>query len=133
MTTSERDAIGETGGTLAGSSASVARPRLRQFPGLVAISIYMALLAGVIAYSVAIRRVDPLYIVFSVLFIVGSVGLMLFRRWGWALTLGAAVLMSGVNLWSFSRQHEYITLVQGLLDLVFFLYLVRGDVREKMR
>jgi hypothetical protein len=33
----------------------------------------------------------------------------------------------------FSSQHQAPTLIQGLLNLVFFLYLVRTEVRAKLR
>jgi len=37
------------------------------------------------------------------------------------------------NLWIFSTEHQGAALVQGLLNLIFFLYLVRPEVREKLR
>jgi len=57
---------------------------------------------------------------------------MLFR-WAWALALAAVFLLAGYNLWFFSTQHQLPALVQGLLNLVFFLYLVRTEVRERLR
>ena len=39
----------------------------------------------------------------------------------------------GLNIWIFSAQHEAPALVQGLFNLVFFLYLVRPEVREKLK
>jgi hypothetical protein len=58
---------------------------------------------------------------------------VLLLRWAWALALGAVFLLSGYNLWIFSTQHQGPALVQGLLNLVFFLYMVRTEVREKLR
>jgi hypothetical protein len=54
-------------------------------------------------------------------------------RWAWALTLAAVALSAGSFLWGYSTQHAFPSLVQGLLNLVFFLYLVRTDVREQLR
>jgi hypothetical protein len=54
-------------------------------------------------------------------------------RWAWALTLGAVFLMAVYNMWIFSSQHLAPALVQGLLNWVFFLYLVRTEVRSKLR
>ena len=34
------------------------------------------------------------------------------------------------NLWIFASLHQDAALVQGLLNLVFFLYLVRPEVRD---
>jgi hypothetical protein len=43
------------------------------------------------------------------------------------------LLLTIYDLWVFSAQHQGAALVQGLLNLVFFLYLVRPEVREKLR
>ena len=66
-------------------------------------------------------------------FITASGGLLLLFRWAWALALSAVFLLAAYNLWFFSVQHELPPLVQGLLNLVFFLYLVRPEVRERLR
>jgi hypothetical protein len=112
---------------------AAARPHLRKFPGLMAICTYMILLAGVVCYGVAQGSVPPLYLVFSVLFIAGALGLLMMFRWGWALVLAAVAMMSAFFFWTFYTQHLESSLVEGLLNLIFFLYLVRSDVREKMR
>jgi hypothetical protein len=57
---------------------------------------------------------------------------MLFR-WAWAMALAAVVLLSAYNLWLFAQLHLAPSLIQGLLNLVFFLYLIRTEVREKLR
>lgn len=103
-----------------------------QLPALAAISLYMLILAGVLVLGVVGRHYPPLYLVFSVLFIAASAGLMRLLRWAWALTLGAVVLLAGYNLWLFASQRQAAGLVQGLLNLVFFLYLVRTEVRDKL-
>ena len=45
----------------------------------------------------------------------------------------AVFLLACYNLWIFGAQHVAPALVQGLLNLVFFLYLVRSEVRDKLR
>ncbi len=57
---------------------------------------------------------------------------MLFR-WAWAMALAAVLMLGGYNLWIFTRLHMVSALIQGLLNLVFFFYLVRTEVREKLR
>jgi hypothetical protein len=37
------------------------------------------------------------------------------------------------NIWIFSSQQQAPALVQGLLNLIFFLYLVRPEVRVRLR
>jgi hypothetical protein len=106
---------------------------LLKIPGLIAISLYMLLLSGVTVVSVVERRAGMVYLVFSILFVAGALGLLLLLRWAWALTLAAVAILSGSFLWEFSLQHLYPSLVKGLLNLFFFLYLVRDDVRSKLK
>ena len=49
------------------------------------------------------------------------------------MALGAVFLLVTYDLWIFSIQRELPALIQGLLNLVFFLYLIRTDVRAKLR
>ena len=58
---------------------------------------------------------------------------MMLLRWAWALALSAVLLLACYNLWVFSTAHMAPALVQGLLNLVFFLYMIRTEVREKLR
>jgi len=103
-------------------------------PGLAAIAIYLVVLAGVIAVGVVSgRHYPPLFLVFSVLFMAASGGLVMLFRWAWAMAITAVLLLAGYNLWIFAAQHQPPAAVQGLLNLVFFLYLVRTEVREKLR
>jgi hypothetical protein len=107
---------------------------LLPLPGLMAIALYLLLLAGTIIVGVvAGRHYPPVFLIFSAFFITASGGLLMLFRWAWALALAAAVLLAGYNLWVFSSQHQPAALVQGLLNTVFFLYLVRTEVREKLR
>ncbi len=107
--------------------------KLSKLPGLIAISLYMMLLAGIMVVRVVTGAAQPFMLVFPVLFIAGALGLLLLLRWAWALTLAAVALSAGTFLWSFTTQHIAAALVQGLLNLVFFLYLVRTDVRKNLR
>jgi hypothetical protein len=106
--------------------------KLSRMPGLIAISLYMILLAGVMVVRVVTGDARPFLLIFSVLFIAGALGMLLLLRWAWALTLAAVALSAGSFLWSFTTQHVSASLMQGLLNLVFFLYLVRTEVREKL-
>jgi hypothetical protein len=103
-----------------------------QLPGVAAISIYMLLLAGIIVVGVVGHHYPPLFLVLAVAFVAASGGLTRLLRWAWALTLAAVVLLAAYNLWIFSSLRMGSALVQGLLNLVFFLYLVRTEVREKL-
>jgi hypothetical protein len=107
---------------------------LLSLPGLVAISLYLLVLAAVIVLGVVNgAHYPPLYLFFSAAFITASGGLLMLFRWAWALALAAVLLLVVYNLWIFSSLHQGAALVQGLLNLVFFLYLVRPEVRERLR
>lgn len=107
---------------------------LLPLPALAAISLYLLALAVVITLGVvAGHHYPPLFLVLAAGFIAAAAGLLLLLRWAWALALGAVFLLAIYNLWFFASQHQPPALVQGLLNLVFFLYLVRPEVREKLR
>jgi hypothetical protein len=106
---------------------------LLPFPGLAAISLYLLVLAVVIVVGVVSgRHYPPLFLFFAVGFIASSAGLLRLLRWAWALALSAVFLLTVYNLWIFTSQHQFPALIQGLLNLVFFLYLVRPEVRERL-
>jgi hypothetical protein len=118
------------------SATILKQPRrdLLPLPGLAAISLYLLVLSGVIILGVvAGQHYPPLFLFFAACFITAGAGLLLLLRWAWALALGAVFLLVVYDLWIFSSQHELPALVQGLLNLVFFLYLVRTEVRGKLR
>ncbi len=106
---------------------------LRLLPGLAAISLYMFVLAGINTLGVASGQARPALLIFSALFITAGLGLLMLFRWAWALTLAAMVLLVALFVWKFAASHDFPYAVQGLLNLVFFLYLVRTAVREKLR
>jgi hypothetical protein len=110
------------------------RRTLLPLPGLAAISLYLLLLSVVIILGVvAGRYYPPIFLLFAAAFIAAAAGLLLLFRWAWAMALGAVFLIVVYNLWLFSAQHIPSALVQGLLNLVFFLYLIRAEVRAKLR
>ena len=106
---------------------------LLPFPGLLAICLYLVVLSGVLILGVAGRHYPPLFLILAAAFMTASGGLLMLFRWAWAGALAAVFLLVCYNMWIFSVQHVGAALVQGLLNLVFFLYLVRAEVRSKLR
>lgn len=102
-------------------------------PGVAAIALYLFLIAGVVVLGVAGGHYPKLYVVFPMLFLAGGGGLLASFRWAWALALSAVFLIAVYNLWAFTVQHQFPNIAQGLLNLVFFLYLVRPEVRGRLR
>jgi hypothetical protein len=122
------------GGQQTGDASAVPKRReLLQMPGLAAIGLYLAALAGIIIVGVVKGAYPPMFLVFSALFFAASGGLMLLFRWAWALALAAVLLMAIYSMWIFSSMHLAPALVQALLSWVFFLYMIRTEVRSKLR
>jgi glycerol-3-phosphate acyltransferase PlsY len=115
------------------SPATTGRKELGAIPGLVGIAFYLVLLAAVITLGVVGHRYPLIFLLFSPVFLAASAGLLLLLRWAWALALAAVVLLACYNLWVFSTAHMVPALVQGALNTVFFLYLIRTEVRSRLR
>lgn len=110
------------------------RANLMPVPGVAAICLYLLILAAAIVFGVVIGHHYPAaYLCFAAAFVTASFGLLLLLRWAWALALSAVFLLTGYNFWIFSTLHQFPALVQGLLNLIFFLYLIRPEVRSRLR
>jgi glycerol-3-phosphate acyltransferase PlsY len=120
-------------GKLPGGAGPALRNVRMQLPGLMAIGLYMFLLAGVTVLGVVTGHYPPLFLIFSAAFIAAGLGVLFLLRWAWAMTLAAMALLTGLFLWQFTTQHSIPYIVQGLLNLLFFLYLVRPEVRQRLR
>jgi hypothetical protein len=107
--------------------------QLMRLPALIVIALYMFLLAGMNVVSVAKGYSRPAYLVFSAAFFAAAMGLLLLFRWAWTLTLAAVLLLSGLFFWRFSTQRDMGSIMQGGLNLIIFLYLVRQEVRSNLR
>lgn len=102
-------------------------------PGVIAIALYLFLIAGVVVLGVVGGHYPKLYVFFPALFLAGGGGLLGSFRWAWALALAAVFSIAMYDLWSFTVQHQLPVIAQGLLNLLFFFYLVRPEVRARLR
>ena len=102
-------------------------------PGIIAIGFYMLALAAVICFGVAGGRIPPIFLVVAALFVAASFGLLRLFRWAWALTLAAAFGFMAWFFWIFYSTHQSMGILMGVLNLVFFFYLVREGVRSRLR
>jgi hypothetical protein len=107
-------------------------------PGVAGICLFMLVLTMVNAFAalngsfgVAAGKCGVLLL--CTLLAAGVFGLLRLRRWGWALVLGGCLTLFLGNLFVFEKTHAGPFLVQGMFALVFFLYLVRTEVRERLR
>jgi hypothetical protein len=112
--------------------------RAGMLPGIAGICMYMLLMAMINAYSAARGGYGNGTAKYSILvamtlLTVGVFGLLRLLRWGWALVIGATLVMAFGYFYGFHKTHFPSYVVQGLFSLVFFLYLSRTEVRERLR
>ncbi|KAA6463185.1 hypothetical protein DYQ86_07645 [Acidobacteria bacterium AB60] len=102
-------------------------------PGVAAIALYLLAISGVIIVGTVGRHYPPLTLILAALFMTASAGLVARFRWAWSMALAAVFLLACYYGWIFSTQRQSQWAVQGVLNLVFFLYLIRPEVRERLR
>lgn len=111
----------------------------RMLPGMAMIAIFMLVISMANAFQVlrhaALFRPSARYAILLVCsaIVLGVFGFLRLRRWGWALLLGGTFFyaLGNVVLFAQSRQPGY--LLPAAFSLVFFLYLVRDEVRNRVR
>jgi hypothetical protein len=62
----------------------------------------------------------------------GIFGLLRLKKWGWSLVTAGCLLLSAGDFYLFSRLHALFFAVRGTFNLLFFLYLVRQETRERL-
>ena len=105
-------------------------------PGIAAIAAFMLLMSVTTFYSgmrYAYGRQRFVIFAFTVLFAAAGLGLLRLKRWGWAMTLAASFLAMSIYLWFFLHGHHPQQLIMAAANAVFFLYLMRVDVRLRLR
>ena len=107
-------------------------------PGMAMIAIFMLFIAlanavNVIAHRAA-TRTSALYAILTVstLIVVGVFGFLRLRRWGWALLLGGCFFYSLGNVVLYFQTHVLGVLLPAAFAMVFFLYLVRTEIRDRV-
>ncbi len=114
------------------------QPKGVLLPGVAGISMFLLVLAllntfaalkGI--YGVGGARYGVLGV--CTLLVVGIFGLLRMRRWGWAVVTAGALLLAVGYMFLFTRTHTGPFAVQSLFGMVFFLYLVRPEVRDRLR
>ena len=109
----------------------------RMLPGVAGIAMFLLLLTLINVFAALSGRFGTSYGKYGVLalctiLVAGLFGLLRMRRWGHAIVLAGCLLLSASYFYLFSRMHQLPSLVQGAFMLVFFLYLVRPEVRDRM-
>ncbi|WP_158749389.1 DUF2127 domain-containing protein [Acidobacterium sp. S8] len=102
-------------------------------PGMAAVALWMLLLCGVGLYGVITHHLPIAVVLLCAFFAAAASGLLQQRRWGWALSLAAAFLSMCYGIYMMLRFHQAPLIVMILVNLIFFLYLVRPVVIERLR
>jgi hypothetical protein len=116
--------------------APVATPGM--LPGVAGIAMFLLLVTMLNAFGAArgafgAGRARAGVLALCTLLLVGIFGLLRLRRWGWSLVIAGCLLMTLGDVWYFMHTHFPFFMVRGLLEMVFFLYLSRTEVRERLR
>jgi hypothetical protein len=107
-------------------------------PGMAMVSMYLLLLAMLNAFA-AMRGTfgtgAARMSIFGVctLMVIGIFGFLRLKRWGWAVVNAGCLLMAAGYFYGFHRTRIAPYIIQGLFALVFFLYLSRPEVRDRLR
>lgn len=107
-------------------------------PGIAGICMFMIFMTMLNAFAALNGTFGPGRVKYSVLAIctllaVGVFGFLRLKKWGWAIVTAGCLLLSSGDFYFFERTKTGFFLIRALLVLVFFLYLVRSSVRERLR
>jgi hypothetical protein len=107
-------------------------------PGIAGISMFMIFMTVLNAFAALRGAFGTNAAKYSVLGIctllaVGIFGLLRLKKWGWAIVTAGTLLLSSGDFFFFEKTKAGFFLIRALLVLVFFLYLVRGSVRDRLR
>jgi hypothetical protein len=109
----------------------------KMLPGVAGISMFMIFMTILNAFAALRGTFGTSAAKYSVLAIctllgVGVFGLLRLKKWGWAIVTAGCLLLSSGDFYFFEKTKAGFFLIRALLVLVFFLYLVRGSVRERL-
>jgi hypothetical protein len=107
----------------------------QMLPGVAGICMFMIFMTMVAGLKGAYGVGGGKYAVLGLcsLLAVGIFGLLRLAKWGWALVTAGCLMLSLGDFYFFEKTHGGFFLVRALFSLLFFLYLVRTEVRERLR
>jgi hypothetical protein len=116
---------------------SAAMNKGRMLPGIAGIAMFMMFLTllnvyGALTNLFGAGRGKYGVLLLCTMLIAGVFGLLRMKRWGWAMVLAGTLLLFAGDILFFSKTHAPFFLIRAFFALVFFLYLVRPEVRDRM-
>jgi len=111
--------------------------RRGMLPGMAAIGIFLLAVSMITAFKMINEHTLPTITRCTVLavctaIVIGVFGMLRLRRWGWVLVTVGCLMGAVMNFFAFHASHIGGYLIQGLFTLLFFLYLSRPEVRERL-
>ncbi len=112
--------------------------RAGMLPGIAGIGVFLLLVTMLNAFGAARGAFGAGTAKYGVLglctlLLAGVFGLLRLRRWGWSLVIAGCLLMSLGDILFFMHNRAAFFVVRAALEMVFFLYLSRTEVRERLR
>jgi uncharacterized membrane protein (DUF2068 family) len=102
-------------------------------PGMAVIALWMLMLCAMGLIGVITHKLPPGVMILCIIFAVAANGLLKLKRWGWALTLAAAFLSMCYGCFMLFRFHQVPMVVMVAVNLIFFLYLIRPEILERVK
>ncbi len=62
----------------------------------------------------------------------GIFGLLRLRKWGWSLVIAGCLLLAAGDFYFYTKAHVAFFFIRGLFALLFFLYLARQEIRDRL-
>ncbi len=118
-------------------TADILANKGKMLPGVAGISLFLLLVSLINVFAVlrGVTGAGPAkygVLALCTLLVAGLFGLLRMRRWGYSIVLAGCLLLSAGYFYLFTRTHILPWLVEGFFALLFFLYLVRPEVRDRM-
>ena len=106
-------------------------------PGMAMIAMFMLMIVLVAGFGALTGKFDPrlkyMVLGMATLLAVGIFGFLRLRRWGWAIMVAGTLLFTVGYIFFWRQTHAIQPLFMSGFSLVFFLYLIRDDVRVRLR
>lgn len=124
--------------TAAPAIPAPAQQKSQMLPGVAGISLFLLFFTLLNVFAALSGKFGTGAVKYGVLalstiLVAGLFGTLRMRRWGHAIVLAGCMLLSASYFYVFTRVHQLPALIQGFFMLLFFLYLVRPEVRDRMR
>ncbi len=109
----------------------------QMLPGIAGICMFLIFMTMINVYAGLHGAYGPGVAKYGILTLctllaIGIAGLLRLKKWGWSLVIAGCLLLAAGDFFFFTKSHQGFFLVRGLFGLLFFLYLSRQEVRNRL-